>query len=246
MSWRLFTVGLAIFAGILLNGLLIHNEEITEPDAKTKKEQRAEDQLFGQHYTAGEREGNIGKMGFGPDEVQKILKVITRLEEKYRVKDPDYNRITVIIEASEDADELDSSFCGSSSTLPVRYAAMPFLLQERDGRLKAIDLDEVSSLQYGEWARAARIQAAYDSADRTDQDRKEDAVRMVMAAILARAEDALIERKTPFGGGFIGGGWSWDGVKKKYPWVEPILFEYVGLMHLVLENANREGGLCAT
>jgi hypothetical protein len=241
----LFAVGLAIFAGIVIDGLLWHDEVVVEPDAKTQKEQRAEDKLFGQSYTAAERESNFGKMGFGPDEIKKILEQVARMEEKYRVKDATANRVLIVIEASEDADELDAAFCGSSSTMPVRYAAMPFLLKEKDTRIKPIDLDEVSSLQYNEWARTARIQAAYDSADRT-KDRKEDAVKMVMAAVMTRDEDELLERRGPFGGSFIGSGWSWDSVKKKYPYVEPLLFEYVALMHLVLENANREGGLCST
>lgn len=232
------------FAAIAFNGFLLFDEEIVAPDAVTQKEERAKDELFGMRFNAAEREGNIGKMGFGPEEIRAILARIGDLEEKYRVKDPKFNQIAVRIEAADDQDGLAAAFCGTGSTLPVRYAALAYLVEERDGRLKAVDVDEVSSFQYAEWAKAARIQAAYEGGDRT-KDRKEDATRMVLAAILARDEATLLERKSPWGGGFLSG-WSWGDVKKKHPGIEKRLNDYVALMHLALETANVEGGLCST
>ncbi len=245
MSWRLFVIGLMLVAAMGFNGFLLYNEEIVSPDAKTKAETRQEDTLFGMRFNVPEREANIGKMGFGPDEIKDILKRINTLEEKYRVKDPAYNQVVVKIESTDDQDALAAAFCGTGSTLPVRYAAMAFLLEEKDTKLRAVDIEEISSFKYNEWATAARIQTAYEEADRT-KDRKEDAVRMVMAAVIARDEATLIDHASPWGGGFLGGGWAWAGVQKKHPGVKTRVIDYVALMHLVLETANAEGGLCST
>jgi hypothetical protein len=245
MNWRLFFVGIMILVGFAFNGFLLYNEEIVSPDARTKADERAQDKLFGMHFTAPEREANIVSLGFDPDEVKDILKRIGTLEEKYKVKDPQLNQVAVKIEGAEDQDALAAAFCGTGSTLPVRYAAMPFLLQDKDGQLKAVDVEEISSFQYANWAKTSRIQTAYDEADRT-KDRKEDAPRMVLAALLARDEETLITHKSPWGRGVAFSGWSWADVQKKHPGLKLRLSDYVALMHLVLETANAEGGLCST
>lgn len=242
---RLIAIFLILIGAIMLNVFGLINEEIAEPDAATKAEERKKDELFGMQFVVAEREGNMVKMGFSPQETKDILARIKTLEEKYKVKDPVNNQILVRINAAEDEDELAAAFCGTGSTTPVRYAAMPFLLEERNGQLKAVDVDEISAFAYGKWAPAARIQAAYEAGDRVEE-RKEDAVRMVMAAILARDEGTLIEHESPWGGGFIGAGWSWEAVKKKHAGVLPRLIEYVALMHLVLEHARGDESLCAS
>lgn len=241
---RLVWIALFGFAALAFNGFLLFDEEIVQPDAVTQKEQRRQDALFGMGFSAAEREGNLGKMGFGPDEVKSILARIGDLEEKYKVKDPNLNQIAVRIESADDQDGLAAAFCGTGSTLPVRYAALAYLVEERDGRLKAVEVDEKSAFQFEEWARAARIQAAYEEGELT-KDRKEDATRMVLAAILARDEGTLLERKSPWGGGFLSG-WSWSDVKKKHPGIDKRLQDYVAVLHLALETANAEGGLCST
>lgn len=241
---RLLWIGLISFAAMAFNAFLLRNEEVVAPDARTKAETRAEDVLFGMRFNAAEREANVGRMGFGPDEIKQVLARIGDLEEKYKVKDPTFNQIAVRIEAADDQDGLAAAFCGTGSTLPVRYAAFPYLVEERDGKLKAVDVEMISSFQRGDWASQARIEPAYEAGDRT-KERKEDATRMVMAAILARDEESLLEHRSPWGGGFLSG-WSWDGVKKKHPGVQQRLVDYVALLHLTLETANAEGGLCST
>jgi hypothetical protein len=241
---RLFWIALLVFAALGFNGFLLYNEEVVAPDAQTKAEERAKDALFGMRFNVPEREANIGKMGFGPEEIKEILRRIGDLEEKYKVKNPDQNQIVVRIDSAEDQDGLAAGFCGSGSALPVRYAALPYLVEERDGKLKAVDVEEISSFAYADWAKSSRIQVAYEEGDRT-KDRKEDATRMVLAALLARDEGTLLEQKAPWGGGFLSG-WSWADVQKKHPGIKQRLVDYVALLHLVLESAFVEGGLCST
>jgi hypothetical protein len=245
VSARLFVIGLILFGALGFNVFLLADEEILPADAKTKAETRQQDILYGMQHTVAQREGNFVKMGFEPDEVKELLKRVNTLEEKYRVKEPTFNLVSVRIEGTDDEDALAAAFCRTGSTLPVRYSAMPFLLEQRDGKLKTVDLQEISSFQYGEWGKAARIQAAYEEGDLT-KDRKEDAPRMVMAAILAADEATLIEHASPWGGGFLGGGWSWKAVQEKHRGVKTLLIDYVASLHLVLETASAEGGLCST
>lgn len=244
MNWRLFLIGMSLVVMGGVNVGLVLNEEIVPPDKQTKAEARANDPLFGMQFNASARESNIQKMGFGPEEVAEILKKVSSLEERYRVKDPEFNQIEVRIEQASDPDSLVSAFCGTGATMPVRYAAMPFLIVEKGEQLKAVDVDEVSAFEYQDWAKRARIQAVYEDAD-LNKDRKEDSVRMAMAAILVKDEQTLLEHKSPWGRGVFSG-WSWEGVQKQHTGAKTRLIEYVSLMHLTLEVANREGGLCAT
>ncbi len=247
MSWRLFWVGLFIvFAGVA-DSLLLFNEEIVLPDAVTKADEKAQDAMFGMRFIAPEREPNFLAMGFDDDEVKAILKQVGTLEEKYKIKDPKFNQIAVKIESTDDIDAMSEAFCGAAATIPVRYAAMPYLLKERDGQLKVVDVEEISSFERNEWAKTARIATAYTEADLTEdrKARKEDATRMVLAAVIARDEETLIAHQSPWGSGFLSG-WSWEGVKKKHKGVGVRLLDYAALMHLVLETAHAEGGLCST
>lgn len=244
MNWRIFAIGLAVVGALGFNSFLIATEQVVAADAKTMAEQKKQDELYGMRFNPAEREGNFRKMGFDAEEIKdQLLKRIATLEEKYRVKDPQYNQILVKIDASDDP-ELTPALCGSNTDVPVRYGALPYLVQDKDGVLKAVDVEEISSFQYGDWAKRAQIKPAYAEGDIT-KDRKEDATRMVLAAILARDEATLIEHASPWGGGFIGGGWSWENVQKKHKGVNIRLYEYVSLMHLVLETALAEGGFCS-
>lgn len=247
MNGRLLAVALTVFLFALLNGALLIQER-TEgyvlPDEKSKAEARKDDWLVSIRYQEQDREGNLKKFGFEDAEVKKILARISDLAGRYRVKDPQADIVTARIDASED-DGLESAFCGAGETLPVRYGAMAYLIEEKGTALRPVDLEQIASFEYQDWATNARIQAAYAEAELTD-DRKTDSVRMVMAAILARDEETLLQHDSPWGRGVFAGGWSWEGVKKKHPGVTEHVVNYVAILHLVLEVARAEGGLCAS
>jgi len=243
MNWRLFFIGMLILVASGIDGFLLWNEEVVPPDAKTKAEARASDPLFGMQFTPSAREPNIQKMGFGPEEVVEILKKLVVFEDKYRVKDPTLNQIQVRIENGSDPDGLVAAFCGTGSTLPVRYAALPWIVMEMGEQLKVVDVEEISSFELQEWSKTARIPATYEEAE-LGKDRKEDATRMTVAAILSRSEQALLDHASPWGRG-LWAGWSWTDVQKKHPGIRQRVIEYTALMHLVLEVANTEGGLCS-
>ena len=66
---------------------------------------------------------------------------------------------------------------------------------------------------------------------------------MAIASILLNKESELLDHNAPWGRG-ITGQWSWDKVKKENAGVEERVIEYLATMHLLIELAQAEGGLC--
>lgn len=246
MNWRLLVAVGATFFAMLWAAVLMIDEEIVEVDARTKIEQNQQDPLFGMQFAVSQREANFKLMGFADDEVAALVKKVGVLEEKYHTKDPSQDVVSVRIEAATDQDALAAALCGTNASLPVRYAAMKFLMVDRGGGIKAADLDEVSSLELQPWAKAARVEAVYEMAE-AQADRKDDATRMGLAAIIAggAATDLLLTKKAPFGRGVFSG-WDWGSVQKKFPGTKDKLVEYVALLHLVAEVASADNGICKT
>lgn len=244
MNWRLLVCAGTAMLALFWAGVLLLDEEIVEVDAKTKVEQGQQDKLFGMQFAASQREKNFQDMGFAEDEVAALVKKIGVLEEKYKTRDPNQDVVTVRIDATTDQDELAAAICGTNASLPVRYSAMKFLMIDRGGSLWAADLDEISSLELQPWAKAARVEAVYETAE-AQTDRKDDATRMGLAAIIAgpAATDLLLTKKSPFGRGVFAG-WAWDSVQKQYPGTREKLIDYVALLHLVGEVANSDKGMC--
>ncbi len=246
MNWRLLVGVGATFFAFVWAAVLMFDEDIVEVDARTKIEQNQQDPLFGMQFAASQREGNFKKMGFSDDETAALVKKVGVLEEKYHTKDPTQDVVSVRIDAASDQDGLSAALCGTNASLPVRYAAMKFLMVDKGGRIQAADLDEVSSLELQPWAKAARVEAVYEMAE-AQTDRKDDATRMGLGAIIAgpEATDLLLNKKAPFGRGVFSG-WDWSAVQKKYPGTTDRLMEYVALLHLVGEVANADKGICKT
>lgn len=244
MNWRLFWIALTTLVLVGVDGFLMVTEQVTPADALTKAESRAQDPLLDMRYTPQARESNLARMGFSPEEITSIVGTLKSYEQRWGVTDPDQDRVTVRIENTEDVDALVTAFCGTGSTLPVRYAAMPFLLTDESGQLQPVDFEAISALTMQDWGKEARIQAVYEKVELV-ADRKEDATRMAFAAVLAHAEQAALDDEAPWGRGLFAG-WSWEGVQKKHPGVQQRALNYAAVLHLVLEVAHRENGLCAT
>jgi len=243
VSGRGFATVLGLVAAAGLTGFLAMDEQIAPPDARTKVEARQADPLFGMQHTAAQRAGNLARMGFAPDEVTAIQKEIAAWGQRWHVDDPAQDLISARIEASGDPDALATALCGTASSLPVRYAAMGFLLVEEKGALTAVDYGQIGGLELQAWSRAARVQAVYEDADLAAE-RKEDSVKMALAAILARDEQTLLDHASPWGRALFAG-WSWPDVQKKHPGVRERLHRYVAVLHLTLEVAQRDAGFCA-
>lgn len=242
MNWRLVLGVIVSFVALSVNVGMLFDEEVVAGKPKVGAEQKQLDPLVDMQFTPAQREANAKRLGFDDAEVPDVLKRIGVLEQKYQVGQGASDLVRKRIDDTENADVLIASLCGRASLLPVRYAALQFLIGERDGALAAIDLTDVNELEPQQWWLNARAEAVYAHTELI-KERKPDATRMSIAAILAKDQDSLLGDRAPWGRS-IWNNWTWDGVKKKYPGVSSRLVEYVALLHVVVEDATAEGGLC--
>lgn len=249
MNWRFFSVSLLLVLAATVNVLLVRTEDIVGVERK-KGDTRRGDPLFGMSFTPDQREPNLKKMGFDAPEVQRILALTTTMEKQYHLDDPEQNVVLARIDGTSDQAALATALCGTGSTgmagatLPVRYEAVKYLVAEDEGARSVVNLNEISGFEYQGWAVKARVDAIYEAAELTE-DRRPDATRMALAAVLAgsRGEAEFLERRGGWGG-VLWTGWSWERVMEEHPGVRQRVEEYVALMHVAAEQAHLEGGLC--
>lgn len=244
MSWRGFFVALALVVGGLVNAVLLLDEDIAEADPRTTPDTGRLDPLFDVKYTEANRRANIVRFGFDEQEAQAVAEFAAALARRYRVGEGDRDLVRSRLEASpEPEDLLTAAFCGTGAALPVRYAALRYLVTEdANGLRHPVDLELESGIEYQDWARTARLDAVYQAAERR-RNRPPDATRMALAAILGRQEETLLEGREPWGVGWLAS-WSWARAAQVEPGLGQRVSETVALLHLVLESTSGEGGLC--
>lgn len=249
MNWRLFSMFLLSILALVADLVLLGTEDIVAVEEK-KVDTRVGDPLFGLKFTEGDRANNLKKMGFEDSEVKEILGYMNAMMKQYHLDQKDQNVLLARIDDTTDTSALASALCGTGATgmegatLPVRYEAAKFLVKEEGGQRSVINLSEVSELTRQEWVTPSRIDAIYKQAE-LGPDRKDDATRMALAAVMAGAngEREYLEHLSGWGGTFFNG-WSWQRVLADHDGVRQRLFEYVALMHIAAEQARTEGGLC--
>lgn len=249
MSWRLFGVALLCVLGAFVNLFFLSVEDVVEPEAAATEEAVA-GPLFGLRYAPDQRASNLAKMGFEPEEIAAMTARITSLETRFHVDDPVQNRFLALFDHSPDKDGLTRALCGTGvrsgaeANLPVPYEALKYLVHSENGRLEVVQLDQVVELEFQDWTSSARIDAVYAEVEKAP-DRKGDATRMALAALLAGpgGEDKLLRRRGGWGNSFWSP-WSWAIVKEENPGLSERLFRYVELVHLAAEQAAGDRGIC--
>lgn len=244
MSWRTFAVIIGLLSGILLNVVFLIDEEIAEADRPQYGDSKVVDPLIGIRFTPSTRRTNLTLMGFDEAEAVAIEREANRLTKVWNIGVPGRDVLRARFEASpEETEILVAAFCGTGVSLPPRYATLSYLLDEDAGGLRhVVDLDATGAIEFQEWTRRARIDAVYQSVERRTE-RKPDATRMGLAAILAGSEDALLEGAYPWGDGLLTG-WSWPKARDSQAGLGERLTELVGLMVVTLESSVAEGGIC--
>lgn len=224
-----------IMAGIY--AYLLKIEEITVGDEKTDTVARAEDPLLDLAYTAASRAKDFEAYGLPEDLVARAVDRARRYEDGGK-----FERLRLKMDQAPEPTELADALCGQGSQLRPRYGALRFLVADVQGQRRPVDIDRVSSLERADWASLSPIVSVYNEAELA-QDRKPDATLMAVAAILTQQESELLNGYKPWGRG-LGGTWSWKKVQEGFPGIEEHVLEYFVLMHLAVEIANAEGGLC--
>ncbi len=224
-----------IVGGVL--GYLLSSEEIVSGDEHADTVAMVEDPLIDMPYTSTSRAKDFEDLGLPERLVKKAVDKARRYDEG-----DEGARLRVRLEETEDLTELADALCGESSQLRPRYGALRFLVEEVQGQRRPVNINRISALQRQDWSKVSPIVSVYNDAELTS-DRKPDATAMAIAAILVGKESDLMNGYKPWGRGLTGG-WSFDKVVDDNPGVDTLLVEYFVLMHLAVEWANQDGGLC--
>lgn len=233
MALRTWMVLGALAAVLAASSYLMVKEDITKSEQDRREEQKITDPHRDMKYTTANRRDNF--MAFGMDERMADL-TIKRLEQL------DEERLFGLIRSADESSELADALCGSTRQLRPRYGALEFFVEEDNSKRATISLRVVSQLKRQEWAKTAPIQGVYETADLAKPN-EPDSTLMAMAAIFTRKEDMLIDKQRPWGSSRRGR-WSWEKVKTDNPGIAESMIEYFALMHLAVELARADGGIC--
>ncbi len=242
MSARTWVVGAALVAFASVNVYLLWQEEQNYfSKLQTTAEGRVlageTDPLLGLRFSSSQRETNLLAFGLSEAQTAEAMKRLRDYEDRYT------DRIKFLFENAGDRESLEQALCGQAGVRP-RYGALRFLVEEeKNGSRRPINLQRATKLEWQEWSKAAPISAVYAEVELADE-RKEDATLMGIAAILAGREQDVLEKNSPWGPGLTQR-WSFASVTEEVPGIEDKLLKYFAAMHLIVELATNEAGICA-
>lgn len=228
--------GLFICGGVY--AYLLSNEEIARGEESADTIARRQDPLIDLTYTPANRRTNFEAFGLDSRQVDRALDRARRLEDA----NDGMPRLQLLMQNVDEPVELADALCGQTGGLRPRYGGLRFLVEEVQGQRRPIKLKRAASLQVQDWSRASPMSGIFDEIELAE-DRQDDATRMAIAGILAGKEEDVLNRYRPWGRG-IASTWSWDEVVEENPGIDEHLVEYVVLVHLAVELANGDDGLC--
>ncbi|MEL6343185.1 MAG: hypothetical protein AAFV53_08610 [Myxococcota bacterium] len=224
---------LALTVGITY--LLVY-EDITPLPQAIDNVHNNVDRLRDINYVSSERESNFAAFGLDDGQIKRTIRKLGDLEAEHG------SRIAPLLRDASDPLEITDDLCGKISERRPRYYALPYLLEVDGTRRRPIRMRSVSMLEKGEWAAASPIGEIYRTAEIRDEP-QQDTTLMAVAAVMTRNEQALLQNERPWRVGSMSG-WSWDDVKEKYSYIDEFVVDYFALMHLVVEIAQSEEGIC--
>jgi hypothetical protein len=244
MNWRSIILMLSLPVFGVGSCALTVLEDLAPSRGQVVTNTKYPDKLANLVFVKPNRADNFKEMGFDEPEIETILKKTIQMSQEYQVEaDAGNNIIKKRLEDADNQDYLQTSLC-RAERVPIRYAAMRFLVvKNKSGTLQPINFGSTDKLEPQDWYEEAVIKEVHAAADLTAKPAT-DATRMAFAAILSGSQQALIQRDFPYGTDFLGGGWSWAGVKQKYPGIEERTLTWAALLHLVAEVAFGDAGIC--
>jgi len=220
-----------------VTGYLIFKEEIVPPEVTASHVAIKVDPLLKTTYTEGSRKRNMKAFGLPEALVPRALDRMRRIEDRH------LRKIQLLLDGAADPNAVASAICGQTTQVRPRYGALRFLVKEQQGRRDPLRISSSTGLELQDWSQLAAINDVYGVAELSDN-RKEDATLMGLAAILLAKETELLEGYKPWGRGLLPGAWSWTAVVEQNPGIEERVVEYIALMHLFVEQATADGGIC--
>ncbi len=237
MNWRPYIVAGVLLTVLGVDGYLAFSEDIQGAKEMTSHKVLDQDPLYDLAYVPTERLTNLRRFGLSDPEAEDVQRRINGINEDWSAA------IKNLLQNAPEPDTLADAVCGSSSRgLPPRWAAMDFLIEQKDGKLRVVELADYAEMVSQGWMPDYRVPSVYDRSERRAS-REDDATRMGLAAILSGHHEQLLQGESPWGSGLFGG-WSWKEVIQENPGVQETVYAYLGLMHLTIELAQGEGGIC--
>ncbi len=224
-----------LFGCIALNGALLWFEKLPLVEGKADLKDEQKDPLLTMRFLPSKRVENFKAMGLD-EELNTAAVARTKAIDKRK----EFNKQLLL----DHADEVGKLLCSSPTSLPQRYAALGFLVDEEKDTRVVVAFDRLTFLEVKPWVATSLLGSVYSTLEPV-KGRKVDATIMGVAAILTRQEEAVLTSEAPFSHKGIGGlGWGLAGVEKRFPEVRRKLIDYFALMHVFAEIAGEPGGLC--
>ncbi len=236
ISMRPFAVvfGLVV-AGVTLVGLVV--QEKLPRRASDDRTEIQDEPLRKIKYSPSLRRDNFTFMGLSPEDADRAAEQAKRLMKNKA-------RFEAMLE--EQAADVGIAFCPEPSQLPVIYGAMRFLVVEEGGVRSVIDgFNQLLRFTEQPWyATAGSVRPVYDALE-ARKDRRVDATVMGIAAIFTMREQEAVNYEGPWSNNaFLGG--DFETVVREHPSVRQKTIEYLALVHVLSEIANRPDGICDT
>jgi hypothetical protein len=237
-------VGFSI--GLLgLNGYLLQQEEENYFRHMDVQKEEAEvllstntDPLMDTYQTrSANREQDYRSWGL--DEVQ----LVAAMKKTRGLEDLHGKRVQAWFSNPAEPEDLRDYICGDTGKKPRYWGLSLLVTEDASGqRRRVINPGKVQELEEQDWSLKAPINEVYRTVE-LNLERKDDATRMGVAALMAGEEDLALEGVKPFGSGLVGS-WSWKGAAELSAGLDERVITYFALLHLVLEEAWSEQGFC--
>ena len=237
VSMRAMMALASVVMTIGVTGYLISKERVVPPEVEGVHDVLKVDPLLTTSYTKGSRKRNMAAFGLS---VPLAARAVDRMK---RIEDRHLRKIQLLLDGAADPNAIAGALCGQTTQVRPRYGALRFLVKEKQGRRDPIRISRSTGLEVQVWAQVAPINDVYREAELIDK-REEDATVMAIAAILLGKEESLIEGYKPWGHSILPGSWSWSAVASANAGVDERVVEYLALMHLFVEQATADGGIC--
>jgi len=237
MSLRPVLVGVSLAIALVICGYLLFEEQILSAEVTQRHVVQRTDPHIGIRYTKGRREQNMQALGLDERMTRQALEQMRDLEDKWGEK------IERLMLRVSDPNALAHALCGQTNQLRPRYGALRFFVGEKGDQRHPIRLGKISQLEVQDWSRTAPISEVYAHLELVDNP-KPNATLMAIAAIIEKREEDVFQDHPPWGKGMFPGSWSWSRVVDEYPGVSARVAGYFALMHLALERAHQDEGIC--
>lgn len=226
---------------LLLTSYLVYLEnahnKIAPTEAKVRHLAEKSDPQFDMLFLSTKREENLTRMGLTGALLKDTLRQAQRNEDELAGK------LTRLLNESAEPDKLVADICGRTNDRRPRYGAIAWLVVDEKGERRPIDLARVTKLERQDWAVGSSVDEIYKHLELADGPHP-DATLMGVAGILLKQEEKVLQDYKPWGSGLVIGQWSWEDVIKTYPGIAAWSRDYFALMHVTLELANSEEGVC--